>query len=94
MALPKITNCCAIISLKTGTIIIGSINLAFAVVLSLLCIGVMVGADAMEEYMVAYLDKELPNWDEDIDRNMISTGRPVLTLHWGSASAPRRRLMS
>jgi hypothetical protein len=93
MALPKITNCCAIISLKTGTIIIGSIHVVLFVVVSLLCIGVMVSADAIVEYM----EKELPNWDQGI--GIDSTGKLVLTISpWlfsvYSASAPRRRLKS
>ena len=42
--LPKLPNCCACISLKTGTLIIGALNLVFCVILCLVSFGCMSGS--------------------------------------------------
>ena len=45
VALPKLPNCCACASLKTGTLIIGSLNLVASVIGILASIGCMAGSD-------------------------------------------------
>ena len=44
VTLPKVPNCCACASLKTGTLIIGSLNLVASVVGILAAIGFMAGS--------------------------------------------------
>ena len=44
VALPKLPNCCACASLKTGTLIIGSLNLVASVIGILASIGFMAGS--------------------------------------------------
>ena len=44
VALPKLLNCCACASLKTGTLIIGSLGLVGSVILLLFFIGFMAGS--------------------------------------------------
>ena len=44
VSLPKLANCCACISLKTGTLIIGALNDVGSVILILISIGVMAGS--------------------------------------------------
>jgi len=47
VALPKLLNCCACASLKTGTLIIGSLGLVGSVILLLFFIGIMAGSTAL-----------------------------------------------
>jgi len=47
VALPKLLNCCACASLKTGTLIIGSLGLVGSVILLLFFIGFMAGSTAL-----------------------------------------------
>ena len=70
VALPKLLNCCACASLKTGTLIIGSLGLVTSVILILASIGFMAGPGLVEQL----LDQSTPGWSQGIDRQAISSG--------------------
>jgi hypothetical protein len=74
VALPKLPNCCACASLKTGTLIIGSLNLVASVIGILASIGFMAGSTALIDVVEQMLDQGAPGWREDIDRQAISSG--------------------
>ena len=48
VALPKLLNCCACASLKTGTLIIGSLNLVASIIFFFASIGFMAGSTVSE----------------------------------------------
>jgi len=74
VTLPKVPNCCACASLKTGTLIIGSLNLVASVFGILASIGFMAGSTALVDLVVQMLDQSAPGWREDIDREAIQSG--------------------
>jgi len=74
VTLPKVPNCCACASLKTGTLIIGSLNLVASVIGLLIAIGFMAGSTALGDVAEQWLDESVPGWREDIDRQAIQSG--------------------
>ena len=48
VALPKLLNCCVCASLKTGTLVIGSLNLVTSIIFFLASIGFMAGSTVSE----------------------------------------------
>merc|ERR1712110_517158 len=71
VALPKLLNCCVCASLKTGTLIIGSLGLVTSVILILASICFMAGPGLLVEQL---LDQSDPGWRQDLDRQTISSG--------------------
>ena len=69
MGLPKLTSCCCGCSLKDGTIIIGSINLFFSIILVILAIIMAVEANVA----VAVLDQASPGWSGDMSTSEVYT---------------------
>jgi len=74
VALPKLANCCACASLKTGTMVIGSLNLAASVIGIIASIGFMAGSTVLVDVVEKLLDQSVPGWREDIDRHAIASG--------------------
>merc|ERR1712107_611361 len=74
VALPKLANCCACASLKTGTMVIGSLNLAASVIGIIASIGFMAGSTVLVDVVEKLLDQSVPGWQEDIDRHAIASG--------------------
>ena len=70
MGLPKLTSCCCGCSLKTGTIIIGSLGLVSSVILALLAILMLVSANSM----LSLVDQAVPGWREDMDPSQMLMG--------------------
>jgi len=70
VALRKLPNCCACISLKTGTLIIGSLGLVGSVILTLASIGFI----ASQQWVINMMDQTDPGWREDLDMQTVSSG--------------------
>jgi len=76
VSLPKLSNCCACISLKTGTLIIGVLDLKACVIFIIASIGTMAmaGLKALVDVVEQSLDQHMPWWRNDFDRKDISSG--------------------
>ena len=72
MPLPKLTDCCCGCSLKTGTIIIGSLSLAASVLLALMAIWLLASANSFMEILDQALDTG--HWNEDKDPDNMIVG--------------------
>ena len=72
MPLPKLTSCCCGCSLKTGTIIIGSLSLAASVLLALMAIWLLASANSFMEILEQALDTG--HWSEDKDPDNMIVG--------------------
>lgn len=82
VSLPKLSNCCACISLKTGTLIIGALNLVGCVIAIIASIGTMAMAGLKElvDGMELALDQNMPGWRNHFDKQDISSGS-ILPTH-------------
>merc|ERR1711944_258306 len=69
VSLPKLANCCACISLKTGTLIIGFLNLVGALIFIPISIALMAGKDAFVDQMRQMLGQRA-----NYDRQTIASG--------------------
>ena len=76
MGLPKLTSCCCGCSLKTGTIIIGSLGLVASVILALLAIVMLVFSNSM----MSVMDQASPGWREGLDYSDMVMGQCQLLL--------------
>ena len=76
MGLPLLSNCCCGCTLKTGTVIIGAINLVSSVIVMITAIILMISPDAI----MSYLDTVVPGWKEDIDTSSMRIGQSG-TMH-------------
>jgi len=76
VSLPKLSNCCACISLKTGTLIIGALNLVACVIAIIASIGTMAmaGLEELVDGMELALDQNMPEWRNNFDKQDISSG--------------------
>jgi len=85
VSLPKLSNCCACISLKTGTLIIGALNLVAFVICIIASIGTMAmaGSKAMVDVVEQLLDQSIPGWRNDIDKQTISPHMRTFILGFG-----------
>ena len=70
VAMRKLPNCCACISLKTGTLIIGSLSLVASVILTLASIGFI----ASQQWVINMMDQTDPGWREGLDMQTVSSG--------------------
>ena len=80
MTPPKLTGCCRC-SLKTGTILIGSLSLASSVLLALLAI-----------VMLEVLDQASPGWSDGTDLSNMLLGE--LTSYWQTRAKPGAALQT
>merc|ERR1711994_679342 len=69
VSLPKLANCCACISLKTGTLIIGFLNLIGSLIFIPVSIALMAGTDAFVDQM-----RQMLGQSAHYDRQTIATG--------------------
>merc|ERR1711994_139874 len=69
VSLPKLANCCACISLKTGTLIIGFLNLIGSLIFIPVSIALMAGKDAFVDQM-----RQMLGQSAHYDRQTIATG--------------------
>merc|ERR1712018_732164 len=69
VSLPKLANCCACISLKKGTLIIGFLNLVGALIFIPVSIALMAGKDAFVDQM-----RQMLGQSAHYDRQTIASG--------------------
>jgi len=69
VSLPKLSNCCLYASLKTGTLIIGALNLVGSVICILATICLMAGSTAFIDLMEQQLDQSVPDLRNHIDND-------------------------
>merc|ERR1712083_854080 len=69
VSLPKLANCCACISLKTGTLIIGFLNLIGSLIFIPVSIALMAGTDAFVDQM-----RQMLGQSAHYDRQTIASG--------------------
>jgi len=72
VALPKLLSCCACASLKTGTLVIGSLGVVSSIILLLASIGFMAGSQAFIGLVVQLMDQSSPG--QNFDQQTISSG--------------------
>jgi len=77
VALPKLLNCCACASLKTGTLIIGSLGVVSSVILLLVSISFMAGSTALFGLVEQLLDQSAPGW-RDMSSGIFIIGVGIL----------------
>jgi len=69
VSLPKLANCCACISLKTGTLIIGALNLIGSLIFIPVSIALMAGTNAFVDQM-----RQMLGQSAHYDRQTIASG--------------------
>ena len=78
--LPRLADCCACASLRTGTLLIGGLNLAACIIMMLVSFTLMAGSSAIVTTMAEILDENVPGWRGDISTAGLEYGRWRPTL--------------
>merc|ERR1719431_390540 len=70
VSLPRVATCCACASLRTGSLIIGAINLAGCILMLLCSLALLAGSASF----IQFLDENDPGWRNDLGAADLETG--------------------
>ena len=84
VSLPRVDRCCACASLRTGSLIIGGVNLAGCILMLLCSLALLAGSASF----IQFLDENDPGWRNDLGAADLETGEGRrLVLYKASYSA-------